>query len=73
MRHVSHRLTPAFEGTGGAFLETVVATATVRAEALWIRVLSMVNGVVKVELGGKVKSVKVCVLATGAVPVEGEK
>jgi hypothetical protein len=71
--HVAHRLMPAFEGAGRAFLEMIVAGTTVRREALWIRVLSMANGIVKVELGGKVKSMVTCVLAADVVPMKGEK
>jgi hypothetical protein len=51
----------------------VVATATVQREVLCIRFFSMANGIVKVELGGKVKSMVACVLAADVVPMKGEK
>jgi hypothetical protein len=33
----------------------------------------MANGIVRSKLGGKVKSVVICVLSVGVVPMEGEK
>jgi hypothetical protein len=71
--HIVHRLAPAFKGTSQRFLRMASAAATFRAKALKTGVLGMTNGVIEIQLGGKVPLAIICVLAPDIIRVEGEE
>jgi hypothetical protein len=71
--HVVHCLTPTFKGTSQGFLGMVAATAPLRAEALKTWVLSMTDGIVEIELGGKVPLAVICMLPPDIVRVKCEE
>ena len=71
--HVVHCLMPTFEGTSQGFFRMVVATALLGAEALKTWVLSMTDGIVKIELGSKVPLAVICVQPSDVIHVKCEE
>ena len=71
--HVIHCWTPTFEGASQGFLRIVAATAPLRAEGLKTWVLSMTDGIVKIELDSKVPLAVICVQPPDVIHVKCEE
>ena len=71
--HVVHCLTPTFEGASQGCPRMDAATAPLRAEALKTWVLSMIDGIVEIELGSKVPLAVICVQPPDVIHLKGEE